>query len=366
MITAGTVVESPHTRIAFERTSADTNGALLRFEETYQVGPQRPPMHIHATQIERFTVLSGKLGVRVRRETRILGPGEVVEVAPGTPHTLWNAGDQVCVHRVEMMPALAMEDYFHEIITLEAEGGIPPKSLAHAGRLATLFLRHRNQLAGLPWPIQRTLFRLVVWLSRWFSSARVNGSASAQPALAVGPDLVHSNSRSAKPSTTATYGAVMLTRRGGPKALDVLEVVDLPVQEPGPGELRVRVRATGVGSTDFNVVSGSYLFAPKIPFVPGYEIAGVVDALGAGVEGFRIGQRVAALTVHARGPCENLRPAGREEDRSDDREDVSTSGSAQGVGASRSGGRRRQDRARRCCSVKRVCRSTNRRRRVTR
>jgi hypothetical protein len=55
MITAGTVVESPHTRIAFERTSADTDGALLRFEETYQVGPQRPPMHIHATQIERFT-----------------------------------------------------------------------------------------------------------------------------------------------------------------------------------------------------------------------------------------------------------------------------------------------------------------------
>jgi mannose-6-phosphate isomerase-like protein (cupin superfamily) len=54
-------------------------------------------MHIHAAQIERFTVLSGTLGVRVRRETRILGPGEVVEVAPATPHTLWNAGDQVCV-----------------------------------------------------------------------------------------------------------------------------------------------------------------------------------------------------------------------------------------------------------------------------
>jgi NADPH:quinone reductase len=298
MIPAGTVVESPHTRIAFERTSADTDGALLRFEETYQVGPQRPPMHIHATQIERFTVLSGTLGVRVRRETRVLRPGEVVEVAAGTPHTLWNAGDQVCVHRVEMIPALAMEDYFHAIITLEAEGGIPPKNLAHAGRLATLFLRHRNQLAGVPWPIQRALFRFLVWLSGWLSRPGVNGSAPAGRALAAGPDALRPEAQGTKPSTTATYRAVMLTRKGGPKALDVLEVVDLPVQEPGPGQLRVRVRATGVGSTDFNVVSGSYLFAPKIPFVPGYEIAGVVDALGAGVEGFRIGQRVAALTVH--------------------------------------------------------------------
>lgn len=90
----------------------------------------------------------------------------------------------------------------------------------------------------------------------------------------------------------------MLTRKGGPKALDVLEIVELPVPVPGPGELRVRVRAAGVGATDFLVLGGRYLFAPKIPFVPGYEIAGVVDALGPGVEGFHVGQRVAALTVY--------------------------------------------------------------------
>jgi NADPH2:quinone reductase len=97
---------------------------------------------------------------------------------------------------------------------------------------------------------------------------------------------------------TATYRAVMLTRRGGPGALDALEVVDLPVQEPGPGELRVRVRAAGVGATDLMVVGGSYVYAPRIPFVPGYEIAGVVDAVGPGAKGFRVGQRVASLTVH--------------------------------------------------------------------
>lgn len=91
-----------------------------------------------------------------------------------------------------------------------------------------------------------------------------------------------------------TYRAVMLTKTGGP---EVLQVVELPLEEPGPGDLRVRVRATGVGATDLTMLEGSYPFAPRIPFVPGYEVASVVDAVGAGVSGFSVGQRVAALTV---------------------------------------------------------------------
>ena len=93
----------------------------------------------------------------------------------------------------------------------------------------------------------------------------------------------------------ATYRAVMLTKKGGP---EVLQVVELPVEHPGPGQLRVRVRAAGVGATDLIMLSGNYLYAPKMPFVPGYEVAGVVDAIGAGVAGFNLGQRVAALTVY--------------------------------------------------------------------
>ena len=92
-----------------------------------------------------------------------------------------------------------------------------------------------------------------------------------------------------------TYRAVMLTKKGGP---EVLQIVELPVEAPGPGQLRVRVRAAGVGSTDLTMLAGSYLYAPKIPFVPGYEVAGVVDAIGTGVAGFEVGQRVAALTVY--------------------------------------------------------------------
>jgi NADPH:quinone reductase len=94
---------------------------------------------------------------------------------------------------------------------------------------------------------------------------------------------------------SATYRAVMFTRKGGPEAL---QIVELPVEPPGPGQLRIRVRATGVGSTDLMMFAGSYSYAPKIPFVPGYEVAGVVDAIGPGVAGFSVGERVAALTVY--------------------------------------------------------------------
>ncbi len=93
----------------------------------------------------------------------------------------------------------------------------------------------------------------------------------------------------------ATYRAVMLTKTGGPEGL---QIVELPVEPPGPGQLRVRVHAAGVGSTDLILLAGKYRYAPKIPVVPGYEVAGVVDAIGAGVSGFAVGQRVAALTVY--------------------------------------------------------------------
>lgn len=92
-----------------------------------------------------------------------------------------------------------------------------------------------------------------------------------------------------------TMQAVMLTRKGDP---DVLQVVELPLPAPGPGEVRVRVRATGVGATDIIMRRSGYLYAPPIPFVPGYESVGIVEAVGPGVTTLREGDRVCALLVH--------------------------------------------------------------------
>ena len=76
------------------------------------------------------------------------------------------------------------------------------------------------------------------------------------------------------------YKSVIITRKGAP---DVLKIIDNDLREPVAGEARIKVLATGVGRTDIVMGRGFYPYAPKIPFVPGYEIVGVVDALGAGV-----------------------------------------------------------------------------------
>ena len=103
-----------------------------------------------------------------------------------------------------------------------------------------------------------------------------------------------------------TYRAVMLTKKGGP---EVLQTVELPLKEPRRGEVRLRVVATGAGGTDLIMRRAGYVYAPRMPFVPGYEVVGEVEALGKGVKSLRIGQRVAALLVHG-GYAEKLvRPA---------------------------------------------------------
>ena len=91
------------------------------------------------------------------------------------------------------------------------------------------------------------------------------------------------------------YKSVVLTRRGGPEVLQIQEQV---LRAPEISELQIKVLACGVGRTDIAMRYGYYPFAPKIPFVPGYEIVGVVTAIGSAVNQFKIGDTVAALTVY--------------------------------------------------------------------
>lgn len=88
--------------------------------------------------------------------------------------------------------------------------------------------------------------------------------------------------------------AVVITRHGG---LDVLQVQDRPDPgPPGPGEVAVDVRAAGVNFADTMARVGFYPDAPKPPMVVGYEVAGVVTAVGEGVDEVAVGDRVLAGT----------------------------------------------------------------------
>ena len=91
--------------------------------------------------------------------------------------------------------------------------------------------------------------------------------------------------------------AIQIQETGGP---EVLKLVELPVPEPGPGQLLIRVAATGVNFIDIYVREGRYK-AP-LPLVPGQESAGTVERVGSGVEGFAVGDRVtttAAIGAYA-------------------------------------------------------------------
>jgi NADPH:quinone reductase-like Zn-dependent oxidoreductase len=88
--------------------------------------------------------------------------------------------------------------------------------------------------------------------------------------------------------------AVGFSEFGGP---EVLRVVSLPVPSPGPGQVRVRVAAAAVNPTDLAFRAGAHRSMPpgvEPPYVPGMDLAGVVDAPGPGVSGWAPGERVIA------------------------------------------------------------------------
>jgi NADPH2:quinone reductase len=95
-----------------------------------------------------------------------------------------------------------------------------------------------------------------------------------------------------------TMTAIGFSRPGGP---DVLEAVELPVPEPGPGEVRIRTAAVAVNPTDtmYRLTGPSPKEDLAAPWIPGMELAGVVDAVGPGVE-WSVGQRVMAIVMPRR------------------------------------------------------------------
>jgi quercetin dioxygenase-like cupin family protein len=131
MIAPGQTLENPVTgeRFTFTHTAASTGGELLAFDFALRPGGAVPIPHVHPIQTERFEVLAGRMRFRVGLRTRVAGPGDVVEVDPGVMHSFANAGDQEARLRVEVRPALRMEEMLAEVVAMARAGRMTRRGL---------------------------------------------------------------------------------------------------------------------------------------------------------------------------------------------------------------------------------------------
>jgi hypothetical protein len=97
-------------------------------------------------------------------------------------------------------------------------------------------------------------------------------------------------------AATVPWKHIRISRFGGPEVLELVEETDVP--DPGPGEVRVKVLAAGTGFTDSFIRRGRYPdFKGPLPFIPGYDIVGIVERTGPDVTAVREGEMVADLCV---------------------------------------------------------------------
>ena len=102
-----------------------------------------------------------------------------------------------------------------------------------------------------------------------------------------------------------TAKVVRFHQSGGP---EVLQVEDLPRPEPKVGEVRIKVQAIGLNRAEVLFRSGTYFEQPQFPSLIGVEASGIVDALGPGVNGIKIGDKISVATGSPWGVTE---PTGR-------------------------------------------------------
>lgn len=182
VVAPGQTLENPITgeRFTFTDTAATTDGELLAFDLALRPGGAVPIAHVHPIQTERFEVVEGQMRFRIGLRTRLAGPGDVVEVAPGVIHSFANAGEGEARLRVEVRPALAMEKMLAEVVALAEAGRMSDRGMPRNLLDLAVLARKYDQEAHAPYlsvGVQRMLLAPLV-----FSARRRH--AAPQPVLA--------------------------------------------------------------------------------------------------------------------------------------------------------------------------------------
>jgi quercetin dioxygenase-like cupin family protein len=170
MAYTGQIISNPVSgeQITFLQTAADTNGELLEFELELTPDGHVPGAHVHPSQEERFHVLAGRMKFRRGWRRVVAEAGDTVIVPAGTVHRFANAGDDVARCRVEVVPALDMEQLLETTVELAIEGNVTRTGMPRPLHLALFVERFRREVKA-PFPpawLVRTLMAPLRGLAR--------------------------------------------------------------------------------------------------------------------------------------------------------------------------------------------------------
>jgi len=169
-LTGGHVIDNPISgeRIVIRQSGAETNGQLLAFDLFLPPGGHVPATHVHPVQQERFTVVTGQLRFRVGRRTILADPGDTIVVQPGTAHWFGNVAAGTSVARVEIRPALRMEELLERSGAIGADRPWPGLVVPRLPDLALVLLEFERELAvpRLPGFLVRLCLQPFAWLAR--------------------------------------------------------------------------------------------------------------------------------------------------------------------------------------------------------
>lgn len=181
MTQVGQSIQNPVSgeRITFLRTAADTDGELLEFELELAADGRVPGAHVHPAQEECFHVLEGTMKFRLGLRTIVASAGETVAVPAGRTHKFSNHGDGSARARVEVVPALDMEELLRTTTQLASEGNVTRSGMPKPLHLA-LFVRRFRREVRAPFPPAWVVHAVMAPLA---ALARVRGHAARYEAL---------------------------------------------------------------------------------------------------------------------------------------------------------------------------------------
>src|SRR5437764_12919714 len=170
MPAAGRVIDKPISgeRIVIRESGAQTGGQWLSFDLFLPPGAHVPARHVHPVQEERFTVGAGRMRFLLGRRTILANRGDTILVPPGKAHWFGNAGAGVAHARVEVRPALRMEELFEAAAAMGQAEPFPGARLPRLSDLALFLIEFQRELAvpDVPAFLVRALLAPLAWLGR--------------------------------------------------------------------------------------------------------------------------------------------------------------------------------------------------------